>query len=165
MNVEFKQVLPNPQATDEAAARLADCLTPGLVITLEGPVGAGKTSFVRALLRALHITGPVKSPTYTLVEPYASSKLYLYHFDLYRFFDPEEWEAAGFRDLFDGVNVHLIEWPEKAAGLLPPVDVVLQLNYQDEGRILAARGSSVSGEQCLSRWMAVTNPSTTAGNG
>ncbi len=153
MSTEFKQVLPNPQATDLAAHALALHLVPGLILTFQGPVGAGKTSFIRALLRALHITGPIRSPTYTLVEPYTTSSLYLYHFDLYRFFDPMEWEAAGFRDLFDGVNIHLIEWPEKAAGILPGADVTLTFAYDGSGRTLEARGLTEQGIECLSRWM------------
>ena len=156
--MEFKQVLTNPQTTDEVAGFLGACLLPGVVITLEGPVGAGKTSFVRALLRSLGVSGPIKSPTYTLVEPYLTSKLYLYHYDLYRFFDPYEWVEAGFTDLFDGVNVHLIEWPEKAASLLPPADITIVLSYEGEGRQIVASSSTQLGIQCLSQWMSVANP-------
>jgi tRNA threonylcarbamoyladenosine biosynthesis protein TsaE len=150
---QFKRDLPEPEMTDAAARALACALEPGLLITLTGPVGAGKTSFVRALLRGLNITGPVRSPTYTLVEPYITSNLYLYHFDLYRFFDPLEWEASGFRDLFDGVNIQLVEWPEKAAGVLPVADIELAFSYTGSGRQLVAQATGHKGITCLSRWV------------
>lgn len=150
---QFKRNLLEPEMTDVAARALAASLESGLLITLTGPVGAGKTSFVRALLRGLNITGPVRSPTYTLVEPYATSNLYLYHFDLYRFFDALEWEASGFRDVFDGVNIQLVEWPEKAAGVLPMADIELVFSYAGLGRQLFAQATGNKGITCLSRWM------------
>ena len=91
--------LPDAAATERAGAALAGALAGGMVIALHGDLGAGKTTLVRGALRALGWTGTVKSPTYTLVEYYAVSRLYLYHFDFYRFADPSEWETAGLADL------------------------------------------------------------------
>ena len=119
------------------ARRLA--ALPGLrnaFIELHGDLGAGKTTFVRHLLRALGVEGRIKSPTYAVVEPHATPDgLAVSHFDFYRFNDPREWEDAGFRDLFAAPGLKLAEWPEKAAGLLPPADLVLELETQaDESR-------------------------------
>ena len=104
---------------------------PGLrnaFIELHGDLGAGKTTFVRHLLRALGITGRVKSPTYAVVEPHETPDgLAVSHFDFYRFNDPQEWEDAGFRDLFAAPGLKLAEWPDKAAGLLPVADWVLRI--------------------------------------
>ncbi len=94
-----------------------------MVVALHGDLGTGKTTVVRGALRALGWTGPVKSPTYTLVEHYPFSSLYFYHFDFYRFADPSEWETAGFADCFRDDAVCLVEWPERVAGLLPPADI------------------------------------------
>ncbi|NOL49525.1 tRNA (adenosine(37)-N6)-threonylcarbamoyltransferase complex ATPase subunit type 1 TsaE [Pelistega europaea] len=102
---------------------------------LQGDLGAGKTAFCRAFLRALGVTGRIKSPTYTLVETYKVSRLYLYHFDFYRFNESTEWQEAGFREHLLENAVVLIEWPEKADKSLPQPDVLLQLHYHQTGRI------------------------------
>jgi tRNA threonylcarbamoyladenosine biosynthesis protein TsaE len=102
-------------------------------IELHGPLGAGKTTFVRHLLRALGVTGRIKSPTYAVVETYALPALDISHFDFYRFDDAREWAEAGFRDLFAADGLKLAEWPEKAAGALPLADLRLYLDPQDEG--------------------------------
>lgn len=120
-----------------------------MVIYLRGDLGAGKTTLVRGLLRALGYSGRVKSPTYTLIEQYDLAGLNLRHFDLYRFRDAEEWEAAGFRDEFNGVNVCLVEWPEQAADLLPPVDLEIAFSIQPHGRTLALYARSNTGTECL----------------
>ncbi len=99
---------------------------------LHGPLGAGKTTFVRHLLRALGVQGRIKSPTYAVVEPYSLPGLEVSHFDFYRFSDPREWEDAGFRDVFAAPGLKLAEWPEKAAALLPLPDLRLQLEPLDE---------------------------------
>ncbi|MDO5691057.1 MAG: tRNA (adenosine(37)-N6)-threonylcarbamoyltransferase complex ATPase subunit type 1 TsaE [Pseudomonadota bacterium] len=116
------------------AERLA--ALPGLrnaFITLHGDLGAGKTTFVRHLLRALGVTGRIKSPTYAVVEPHDTPDgLAVSHFDFYRFNDPREWEDAGFRDLFAAPGLKLAEWPEKAAALLPAPDLALRLDVQDD---------------------------------
>ena len=119
--------LPDEAATLALGARMALILQPGMTIYLSGDLGAGKTTLTRGLLRALGFAGRVKSPTYALVELYTVSSLHLYHFDFYRFRDPEEWQEAGFRDLFNEVNICLVEWPEKAQDLLPQPDVKVTL--------------------------------------
>lgn len=100
-------------------------------LTLDGPLGAGKTAFCRHLLRALGVTGAVRSPTYTLVEPYAIDRpgapLRLAHCDFYRFEDPAEWEEAGLRELFTDAGMRLVEWPARAEGRLGPVDLALRI--------------------------------------
>jgi tRNA threonylcarbamoyladenosine biosynthesis protein TsaE len=121
-----------------------------MTIYLRGDLGAGKTTFVRALLTALGHGGRVKSPTYTLIERYEIGGLHLRHFDLYRFRDAEEWEEAGFRDEFDGQNICLIEWPEQASGLLPPADLSITFGILQDGRELFLHAYSEAGKQCLS---------------
>ena len=123
----IKLTLGNEAATTALAARMAPCIKPGLVVYLHGDLGAGKTTLVRALLQALGYKGRVKSPTYTLLEQYEVSGVHLRHFDLYRFHSEEEWDAAGFRDEFDGKNVCFVEWPDKAQDLLPQADLELRI--------------------------------------
>lgn len=123
---------------DEAACAATAALIaarPGLrsaFVTLHGPLGAGKTSFTRHLLQALGVTGRIKSPTYAVVEEYrlgeGAQALDIRHFDFYRFEDPQEWEDAGFRDLFASAGLKLAEWPEKVGDLLPPADLSLHLH-------------------------------------
>ena len=144
----------NTHLADEAAtlalgAALAQSIEPGMSIHLRGELGAGKTTLVRGVLRALGHPGPVKSPTYTLVELYEVSRLVLHHFDFYRFHEPREWSDAGFRESFNGRNVSLIEWPEKAGGQLPPPDVEIVLESSGEGRSVNLRSHSVPGQKCL----------------
>lgn len=105
-------------------------------IELSGPLGAGKTTFVRHVLRALGVTGRVKSPTYTVMEPYDAGGLPVAHFDFYRFADPHEWDDAGLRDSYAGPGLKLAEWPEKAAGRLPTPDLRLCIapSIDDEAR-------------------------------
>ena len=103
-------------------------------IELRGPLGAGKTTFVRYLLQALGVAGRIKSPTYALMEPYEVPGRRIWHFDFYRFNDPQEWEDAGFRDVFGSRGLKLVEWPEKAAGLLPPPDLVIGIEPQEDER-------------------------------
>jgi tRNA threonylcarbamoyladenosine biosynthesis protein TsaE len=123
----------------------------GLVVALAGELGAGKTSVVRAMLRALGVAGTVRSPTFTLVEPYVVSSLDFYHFDFYRLADPEEFSFAGFRDLFGGASVCLIEWPEKAAGHLPAADLRIALRVAGEGRQASLTAATELGATCLDR--------------
>lgn len=130
---------------DEAATRLfaaALSVQPGLrncYLELHGELGAGKTTFVRHLLQALGVTGRIKSPTYAVVEPYelertpmVNEPLQIWHFDFYRFDDPREWEDAGFRDIFASPGLKLAEWPQKAAGMVPPADLALHIDVQSD---------------------------------
>jgi tRNA threonylcarbamoyladenosine biosynthesis protein TsaE len=141
--------LPDENATLALGAALAARLEPGLLIALRGELGAGKTTLVRGLLRALGYAGRVKSPTYTLVEVYELSRLSLYHFDFYRFHDPSEWIDAGFRDMFSGQGICLVEWPERARGQLPPADVDIALEVTEPGRTATLTASSPAGERLL----------------
>jgi tRNA threonylcarbamoyladenosine biosynthesis protein TsaE len=119
--------LGDENATLDLGAELAQILRPGLKVYLSGELGSGKTTLVRGMLRALHYSGKVKSPTYTLVEFYEISRLYLYHFDLYRFKQSSEWEEAGFRELFNATNTCVVEWPENAGERMPRPDLALRL--------------------------------------
>ena len=130
------QILKDEAATVHAAAVLATQLRPGQVIYLHGDLGAGKTTLVRGILHALGHVGKVKSPTYTIVEPYNLAIASCYHFDLYRFQDPEEWEAAGFRDYFNASSICLVEWPERAEQVLPQADIEIQFDILPHGRVL-----------------------------
>jgi len=127
---------------DEIAAR-------GLVVALSGELGAGKTTVVRAMLRALGVAGPVRSPTFTLVEPYVVSSLDFYHFDFYRLADPEEFSFTGFREMFGPGAVCLIEWPEKGAGHVPAPDVRIALRVEGEGRHASLTAGTKLGAACL----------------
>ena len=126
--------LNNEAATLAAGGRFSTLVQPGLVVYLHGDLGAGKTTFVRGFLRGLGHQGKVKSPTYTLVEPYVVSSYNIYHFDLYRFNDEEEWEAAGFREYFNDNSLCFVEWPEKAGNLLPEPDFDIKISPIAKGR-------------------------------
>lgn len=141
--------LPDEDATLALGARIARGLRPGITVYLRGDLGAGKTTLVRGMLRALGHNGRVKSPTYTLTEIYNLPAFELYHFDLYRMNDPREWMDAGFRDVANGNTVSLVEWPEKAAGLLPPPDLRIHLQVCDEGREIQIVAETALGKECL----------------
>lgn len=131
------------------AKRLAEQLKRGMVIYLHGDLGAGKTTFVRGMLNSLGYTGRVKSPTYTLVEPYRIAGLDLRHFDLYRLYNEEEWDAAGFRDEFDGNNIFFIEWPEHGKGLIPQADLEIVLDILPAGRNVEIFANTATGRECI----------------
>lgn len=141
--------LPDTAATLRAGGALAAVLVGGMVVTLEGDLGAGKTTLARGLLRARGVAGAVKSPTYALVEHYPLSSIYFYHIDFYRFDNPEEWETSGLPECFRDDSVCLIEWPQRVAGRLPPADVALTLVPTGDGRTLTARAASAAGERCI----------------
>jgi len=146
---ELTLELADEAATMALGARLAATLRPGMVVYLQGDLGAGKTTLVRGILRALGYEGRVKSPTYTLVESYVLSKYTLQHYDLYRMIDPREWLDAGFRDDCNDASLCLVEWPEKAAGLLPPPDVRIRLSIAGDGRKACIHVESAAGKQCM----------------
>ncbi|HNO76015.1 tRNA (adenosine(37)-N6)-threonylcarbamoyltransferase complex ATPase subunit type 1 TsaE [Nitrosomonas mobilis] len=141
--------LADDDATLLLGAQLAPLLHGGLAVFLHGELGAGKTTLVRGMLRHLGHSGKVRSPTYNLVEIYKISRLYFYHFDFYRFNDPSEWEDAGFREYFNPDSVCLIEWPEKAAGLLDSPDLDITIDYASRGRIATIRANTEAGILCL----------------
>jgi tRNA threonylcarbamoyladenosine biosynthesis protein TsaE len=147
--VSLKGFLPDEAATLALGGAMAGCIEPGTVIYLTGELGAGKTTLVRGLVRALGHAGAVKSPTYALVELYKLSRLDLHHFDFYRFRDPREWIDAGFRESFNGRTVSLIEWPERAAGMLPPADLEVALALHGEGRNAELTSRSLKGQKLL----------------
>lgn len=152
MSAEVRVELPDAAATEALGARLAGACGDGLVVYLHGELGSGKTTLVRGLLHALGHAGRVRSPTYTLVEPYELGARSVYHFDLYRLADPEELEFMGIRDFLDPAALLLVEWPEKGAGWLPPAELDLTLAYADGGgrrARLAAAGAR--GEAVLAR--------------
>jgi tRNA threonylcarbamoyladenosine biosynthesis protein TsaE len=132
----FTRDLPDEASTLEMGQAFVAELNPGMTIYMHGDLGAGKTTFVRGVLKELGYLGKVKSPTYTLVEPYVFSRFTVYHFDLYRFNDEEEWEFAGFREYFNPQSICFVEWPEKAFSLLPKPDVDIQITAQSTGRII-----------------------------
>lgn len=142
-------LLKDESETIALGSRLASQLQGGELIYLKGELGAGKTTFVRGLLNALGHTGIVKSPTYTLVEPYTIAEKNVYHFDLYRVNDPEELEAMGIRDYCDGESICLFEWPEYGAAVIPAADIILSFEYAATGRVVEIKFASVAAEAIL----------------
>ncbi len=143
--------LPEEAATQALGARLAAAAPWGLVIHLVGELGTGKTTLARGLLRALGVTGPVRSPTFTLVEPYATPAGEVHHLDLYRLGDPEELELLGVRELAGPGRLLLVEWPERGGDRLPPPDLRVALAYAAAGRAARLEACSAPGLACLDR--------------
>jgi tRNA threonylcarbamoyladenosine biosynthesis protein TsaE len=142
--------LTSEEHTRTLGAALARHLSLGMVIWLEGDLGSGKTTLVRAILKSAGETGSVKSPTYTLVEVHPVSGLNFYHFDFYRFVAPEEYFDAGLDEYFNGSGICLVEWPDKAAPYLAAADLRICLsNVDDDARIARFIANTERGEQCL----------------
>lgn len=149
-------IWPDEAACASMAEQLAHALRPDLAaggsvfVELDGTLGAGKTTFTRHLLRALGVQGRIKSPSYAVVEPHELPGMVIQHFDFYRFNDPQEWEDAGFRDLFAAPGLKLAEWPDKAAGLLPQPDLRIHLQPgPDERRQVLVEAFSMTGQTAL----------------
>lgn len=142
--------LPDEAATQRFGQDIANALIEfeqGLVVSLAGELGAGKTALTRAVLRALGVDGTVVSPSYTLVEPYALDTRRLLHMDLYRLADPEELEFIGIRDVDPETDWLFVEWASRGAGFLPPVDVEIELAYHGTGRCVQLRPLTAAGER------------------
>ncbi|MGC8807995.1 MAG: tRNA (adenosine(37)-N6)-threonylcarbamoyltransferase complex ATPase subunit type 1 TsaE [Thiomonas sp.] len=156
-------LLADESATHALAQALALAWTqhpcPRLLVTLEGDLGAGKTTFARAFLRALGVQGRIKSPSFSLVEEYTvdipdlqlkgTLRTTAYHIDLYRFSDPQEWEDSGLRDVIGGPGISLVEWPQRAQGMLPAADLAVHLEPVGEGRRCVVQAATEVGSNVL----------------
>lgn len=143
--------LADAAATERFGARLGPSLRGGMIVTLRGELGSGKTTLVRGVLRARGVEGPIKSPTYTLVEHYPVSSLYFYHFDLYRLGNSSEWDGAGMSDYFRDDAVCIVEWPERIADRLAKPDLALSLAHvPGDGRRVTVEAFTQAGERCVS---------------
>lgn len=147
--LKIEMQLADEATTLKLGQRLATVIPAGFVTYLYGDLGAGKTTLVRGYLRGLGYTGNVKSPTYTLVEPYEIDERQVYHFDLYRLADPEELEYAGGRDYFNANSVCLVEWPERGEGWLAGADLQVQLDYEGSGRKAILQACSEKGRSVV----------------
>jgi tRNA threonylcarbamoyladenosine biosynthesis protein TsaE len=146
----FTLHLADEAATLALGAALAAELKRGMTVFLAGPLGAGKTTLARGLIRALGFEGRVKSPSYSLVELYVVSGLYLYHFDFYRFIEPREFRDAGLGEYFNEQSLCVVEWPEKARDQLPVPDLRVTLEMNDAGgRTARLESSTESGQRCV----------------
>ena len=144
--------------TEALGEALAARAAPGLTIFLSGELGAGKTTFVRGFLRGLGWRGKVGSPTFTLIEPYEAGPVPVYHFDLYRLRTPDELEAIGFRDYFDGRGICVVEWPERAGNLLAAPDLQVDIRMHGGGRSLVLESRSEAGARLLEQGLKSGGP-------
>ena len=156
---ELTLPLADESATVALAQSMAPQLQPDMVLWLQGDLGAGKTTFTRALLRFCGESGPVKSPTYTLVEVHEVSGINFYHFDFYRFNQPEDYLDAGLDEYFSGNGICLVEWPDKAAPYLAQPDLILdlQLGTHECARTATLRGFTERGRACLTAAASLAN--------
>ena len=152
--MQLEYFLPDENSTISIGDSLAKVVKrnnqqKALVVYLHGDLGAGKTTLTRGFVRGMGHVGNVKSPTYTLVEPYELTPWRVFHFDLYRLADPEELEYMGIRDYFNHDCCCFIEWPEKGSGLLAKADLIISIVYQGEQRVLSVEAKSTYGEQLI----------------
>ncbi len=147
--VRVSRLIADARAMEALGAILATACGQGAVVYLQGDLGTGKTTLVRGLLRGLGHAGPVRSPTFTLLEPYQCGGRSICHMDLYRLADPEELEYLGARDYFDERSLCLVEWPERGAGFLPPPDLRVHISYADRGRRVELTAHSEAGCRAL----------------
>ena len=145
----MQRYLADPAATEKLGAHLSHLCRPGTTLYLDGELGSGKTTLVRGFLRSLHCDGAVRSPTYTLVENYATPQFPVFHFDLYRVRSVMELETMGLSDFFDGGAVCLVEWPGRGAGYLPAADITVRLQYADPGRLAELNAGTPLGEDLM----------------
>ena len=149
MTSTLELTLQDESQTLALGQRLASLLRGGDVLYLQGDLGAGKTTLSRGIIQALGHSGAVKSPTYTLVEPYELADLKVFHFDLYRLADPEELEFIGIRDYVEPGAVCIVEWPDRGADLIPSPDLSLTLEKDGKGRKITMMGRSPAGQTML----------------
>lgn len=145
----YSEFLVDEAATVGLGKRLVASIAQGAVIYLHGDLGAGKTTLTRGIVQSYGHQGKVKSPTYTLVEPYELAEQNIYHFDLYRLADPEELEYMGIRDYFADNSVCLIEWPEKGLGMLAAPDLEITMEYKGDGRQVTLAAKSDKGQKII----------------
>ncbi|VAW73331.1 tRNA threonylcarbamoyladenosine biosynthesis protein TsaE [hydrothermal vent metagenome] len=143
--------IANEQQMQQLGASLCQVISAPCRLNLSGDLGAGKTTFTRGFIRATGYKGMVKSPTYTLVEPYALSNFHLYHIDLYRLSDPEELEFLGVREMLEEDSILIAEWPELGKGVLPDPDLALRIEYKGEERAVGMSSVSNKGREMLMR--------------
>jgi tRNA threonylcarbamoyladenosine biosynthesis protein TsaE len=147
----FTLFLADEHQTQCLGRYLSQAMQAGIIIALNGPLGAGKTTLARSLLKALGVEGTIKSPSYSWVECYETPQGTINHFDFYRFKDKEDWEAYGFECYFNNTSIALIEWSENVKEYLPTIDLVLQLDYRDTGRYAALTSFTATGRLCLEK--------------
>lgn len=151
MSRSFKSHLSDDIATVTMGNRIAAIIEQGAVIYLHGDLGAGKTTFTRGIVQGFGHTGKVKSPTYTLVEPYELERANVYHFDLYRLGDPEELEYMGIRDYFSAQAICVVEWPEKGGEFIPVPDLNITLSYVCDERNIVINSASERGSVIIEK--------------
>lgn len=154
----MRLVVSSPGEMELFAARCARSMRSGFRLYLQGELGAGKTTFVRGLLRALDYQGIVKSPTYTLVEDYHAASYRIFHFDLYRLATPAELVDIGYRDYFDDQNICLVEWPERGEECLPDPDLLINIGIDQTRRIVNCTAHSTAGEGHLKQLIDANPP-------
>lgn len=145
--------LKNLSDTAKLAKLVSGSILTNFVISLNGDLGSGKTTLVRGVLKSLGIVDTIKSPTFTLVEPYKINELELYHFDLYRFNDPEEWFGCGFDEYFVDNSICFIEWAKNADKLIPKIDWEINISVDEETRLLEIKSKTNRGDACLNQLM------------